>query len=575
MKTIRIFILLTAVLAVTSCSFLDKEPTRTTSGNYFKNESEAESFLRGVYAILTQTAFYGGEYFYLTGGDDTEHYGGPGRSPYSKGLICNNANTGDPDVAAFWYVLYSGINRANILLENIDKVPGIGEANRKLYTAEARFLRAFYYFNLVECWGDVPFRTNSTQSVIGLPIKRTPKEQIYDFIVKEMAESSEGLKSASDLGYQPGSVSKSAAWGILARVYMFRAGEHFRDKTAANEAKIKEYFAQAGFYAQKVMNEGHALAPHYWDYFIDLCADKYNTTAKESIWEAEFTGNYSTDTRTEGRVGNIIGLSAPDLSAKAEIVGKADPGYSYAFFYCTPKLYDLYTANGDSNRMNWNIAPFQYTESSTGKGVDGRLFEKGKLAEVKNQYYDRSYSYGDAAPSSKKGDREKTIASTDLARVCGKYRREYEADKKNKNFTAINFPILRYADILLMIAECENEINNEPTALAYQCINAVRKRAGISELSNLSKDEFRQAVKDERAMELCFEFTRRFDLIRWGEYVQNMNALVARAQNGSDWKLGPANVYTYFQISDTYYYFPIPANEMAVNHLITENNPGW
>ncbi len=57
MKTIRIFILLTAVLAVTSCSFLDKEPTRTTSGSYFKNESEAESFLRGVYAILTQTPF--------------------------------------------------------------------------------------------------------------------------------------------------------------------------------------------------------------------------------------------------------------------------------------------------------------------------------------------------------------------------------------------------------------------------------------------------------------------------------------------------------------------------------------
>ena len=126
-----------------------------------------------------------------------------------------------------------------------------------------------------------------------------------------------------------------------------------------------------------------------------------------------------------------------------------------------------------------------------------------------------------------------------------------------------------------MIAECENEINSSPTALAYQCINEVRSRAGIAALSGLSKDDFRQAVKDERAMELCFEFTRRFDLIRWGEYVSNMNALVARAKNGSDWKLGPANVFSYFQISDTYNYFPIPANEMAVNKLITVNNPGW
>lgn len=575
MKIVKIFLLFIAVLGISACNFLDKEPTRTTSGSYFSNEAEAESFLRGTYAILTQSAFYGNEYMFLVGGDDTEHYGGAGRAPYGKGLICNNANTSDPAVAGFWYVLYSGINRANTLLENINQIPGISENARKQYTAEARFLRAFFYFNLVECWGDVPFRTFSTQTVKGLDIARTPKEQIYDFIVQEMSTSANDLKSAAELNYQPGRVSKSAAWGMLARIYMFRAGEHFRDKTTADNAKITEYFTQANTYAQKVMAEGHTLATNYWDFFIDLCSDKYNTKGKESIWEAEFAGNYSSDTRGEGRWGNTVGLPAPDLSAQLNIIGKADPGYSYGFFYCTPKLYELYTANGDINRLNWNIAPFTYTESVRGKGVDGREFEKGKLAEVKTQYYNQSYSYGDQSVGAKFGDREKAVANTDLGRVCGKFRREYEADKKNKNFTSINFPILRYADVLLMIAECENEINSSPTTLAYQCINEVRNRAGIAALSGLSKDDFRQAVKDERAMELCFEFTRRFDLIRWGEYVSNMNALVARAKNGSDWKLGPANVFSYFQISDTYNYFPIPANEMAVNKLITVNNPGW
>ena len=67
-------------------------------------------------------------------------------------------------------------------------------------------------------------------------------------------------------------------------------------------------------------------------------------------------------------------------------------------------------------------------------------------------------------------------------RNCGKWRREYEADKKNKNLTAINFPILRYSDVLLMIAECENETHSQPTTEAYNCINEVRKRAGISTL---------------------------------------------------------------------------------------------
>lgn len=313
---IIIFSLMALSLSTSSCDFLDKEPTETTSGSYFKNETETESFLRGVYAILTQTSFYGNNYLFLARGDDLEAYGGAGRSPVTSGLCCNNATTSDPAVAAFWYSLYSGINRANILLENINDVPDLSEANRKVYTAEARFLRAFYYFNLVECWGDVPFRTASTQSVNGLQIARTPKAEIYDFICKEMEESAGDLLNASDIDYLPGRVTKSAAWGILARVYMFRAGEHFRDGTAPDEAAIKNYFTKADEFATKVKEQGgHDLAPHYWDYFIDQCANRYNTTAKESIWEAEFTGNYSTDTRTEGRIGNLIGIQAPTSRA--------------------------------------------------------------------------------------------------------------------------------------------------------------------------------------------------------------------------------------------------------------------
>lgn len=576
MKVFRLsVIILAAMMSLSSCSFLDKEPTDTTSGNYFKNESEAESCLRGIYAILTQTSFYGNDYYYLVGGDDLEAYGGAGRSPSSRGLICNNATTSDPAVSAFWYTLYSGINRANVFLEEIDNVPDMSEENKKVYKAEARFLRAFYYFNLVECWGDVPFKTASTQSVNGLQIERTPKAQIYDFICKEMEESSQDLKNASAIEFLPGRVSKSAAWGILARVYMFRAGEHFRDKTTADDSLIKSYFTKADEYAKMVMNEGHALAPNYWDYFIDQCANRYNSTANESIWEAEFTGNYTTDTRTEGRVGNTIGIQAPDLSVKTELTGKSDPGYGYCFFWSTPKLYELYEANKDTKRMNWSIAPFSYTQSKSGAGVDGRLFEKGKREEVKNQYGPVSFSYGDTKSDAKVGDREKTTATTDYGRMCGKWRREYEADKKNKNFTSINFPILRYADVLLMVAECENEINNGPTALAYDCLNQVRTRAGIDALSGLSKEEFKQAVKDERAMELSFEMTRRFDLIRWGEYVKNMNELAPRAKSGTNWQLGPTNVYVYFQISDAYNYFPIPASEMAVNKKIAKNNPGW
>lgn len=585
MKTLKTIILSLTCLTVASCDFLDKEPTKLTPEVYFNNAGEAASFLTSVYAPLASQNYYGNEYMFMVCGDDLSHYGG-GRNPQSNGAIaCNNANSSSPQFSNLWQTLYTGIDRANTFLENVDKTADISDKLRLQYKSEARFMRAFYYFTLVQGWGDVPFKITSTNSVTGLDIPRTDKQTIYDFITTEMSECAEGLSTAAELGYKPGHVSKSAAWGILARVYLFRAGEHFRDKTSPDETKIQEYFKQAGIYAQKVMGQGHDLTDNYWDVFIDICSNKYNSTGKnESIWEVEFSGDYTSEIRAEGRIGNLLGIKCPDVSNDQSLLDAKDPGFGYAYFWSTPKLYELYVNNGDLKRMNWSIAPFEYIEATKGKGITGRQFEFGKIKEVKEQYWDISYSYGEGDKDKKIGDFEKTEADSEknYSRACGKYRREYElyGSKKNKNYTSINVPLLRYSDVLLMVAEAENETNGQPTALAYQCLNKVRERAGIKTYpeGSLDKAAFRQAVKDERAMELCFEYTRRYDLIRWGEYVKNMNELSARAQQGANanWSTGPSySVYTFFKITDAYNYFPIPDSEMSVNKAITQNNPGW
>lgn len=217
----------------------------------------------------------------------------------------------------------------------------------------------------------------------GLDIPRTDKQTIYDFITTEISECAEGLATAAELGYKPGHVSRSAAWGILARVYLFRAGEHFRDNTSGDATAIQNYFKQASTYAQKVMGEGHSLTANYWDVFIDLCSNRYNTTANESIWEAEFAGDYTSEVRAEGRIGNLIGIKCPDQSTDQSLLDAKDPGFGYAYFWSTPKLYELYKANGDINRMNWSIAPFEYVEAVSKKGITGRQFEFGKMEEVK------------------------------------------------------------------------------------------------------------------------------------------------------------------------------------------------
>ena len=603
MKTIKItYLSLVAACTMASCDFLEKEPYKITPENYFQNETEVSNFLTGIYANLSQTSFYGNDYMVLAGGDDLEFYGGSTGRISNTGLICNNTTTSDAAVTQFWADLYSGIERANMLLEHIDNVPSMSAEKTAQYKSEARFLRAFYYFNLVQCWGDVPLKLESTYSsgtVTDKDIARTDKNVIYKFIVKEMEEAAdEGLLSAKDLGYKPNRISKSAAWGILARVYLFWAGEHNRDDQP-EPAEAKSYFERASHFGQLVMGEGHELAEDYWDAFIDMCSDKYNTSgSNESIWEVEFAGDGTGDVRSEGRIGNTIGLQCADFSSQSSLVGKADPGYSYGFLWATPKLYDLYTRNNDKERFTWNIAPFTYRalDSDADKdikgktGIVGRTFENQELYELvtgSGWYGEKSYDYDGADEGkefvnkgSQRGDvYKKAVAPEEVRKdlCCAKFRREYEpAAKRNKNLTSINFPILRYSDVLLMVAEAENEYWGYPTDLAKECLRDVRIRAGISDNTNdlNSQNAFRNAIKDERAMELCFEFTRRFDLIRWGEFVDKMNEQVDLALSGINWNQG-SQVAPFFRVTSAYQYFPIPDAEKAVNKLITGNNPGW
>ena len=593
------FLAVIAASAMASCSFLDKEPMYVVPENYFTTETELMSALTGVYADLAQSTFYGNDYLTLAGGDDLTCYAGSSGRISKVGIICNNANSGDPATTALWFTLYNGIERANLLIEKLNVATGISDDRRAQIGAEARFLRAFYYFNLVQNWGDVPFKTKSTvstESVNGKDIACTPKDEIYEFIVKEMAEVADkdngGLKSAAQLNYRPGHVSKSAAWGVLARVYLFWAGEYRRDKVAEPEGN-KDKYVKAAEYAKLVMGEGHELAEDYWRPFMDMCSDQYNTTANESIWEVEFAGDGTGDVRAEGRVGNANGLICKDFSSQSNLKGANDPGFSYGFLWSTPKLYQIYQENGDRERFLWNLAPFTYKSHSNERGIEARVFTfEDEYKEVMESYGEYSYYYGVKGQAEKndnkleqKGDlyineSGKVIAEDEIPMnlCCGKFRREYEkAAKKNKNFTAINFPVLRYSDVLLMLAEAENEVNEGPTELAKDCLKKVRERAGLKLPKNIeSKVDFLNAIKNERAMELCFEYTRRYDLIRWGDYIKAMNDIVQMALSSKQklFKFGQ-QVAPFFAIPESYNYLPIPDSERAVNKLITKNNPGW
>lgn len=557
-------ILLIAVL--TGCNALDNEPHTLVPENYFNTDQEREAFLLGVYAPLMHEHFYGGNYLiYVSGGDDLSFYQ---RSTPNTSILCANTNSGDLHLSRLWQLLYQGVNRANVLLENSDP------ASR--YYAEALFLRAYYYFILVQGWGDVPLRLTSTKDVYNLNIDRTPKDQIYDLIVQDIEQAIPHLNDF-DQNVTPEFISKTAAAGILARIWLFRAGECYRDNQTPDNDFRQHCFGETKRWALYVKESNiHDLVPDYQRVFIDLAEDKYNSTGiKESMWEVAEAGNRTTTESAAGRLGNAIGWGLNDseigISLHQNELGLANPGFSYNFIFASTKLYDLYEAEQDTARGDWNIVPYTYTTGKVGdvKCVTGRKFWYGKLprdGEDNPLPAPDGYTYTEETEAKSR---------TNHTRCSGKYRREYETvSPKNKNYTPINCPLLRYSDVLLMLAEAENELNG-PTDLAMDCLNQVRRRAHIDPYGATDKETFRQLIKDERAMELCFEYgSRRWDLIRWGDYLKAMLDAQSRVY-GSGWGSAYQYAVAYYRVTSAYLYFPIPDTETSINSAITTQNPGW
>lgn len=169
-------------------------------------------------------------------------------------------------------------------------------------------------------------------------------------------------------------------------------------------------------------------------------------------------------------------------------------------------------------------------------------------------------------------------------RDVGKYRREWEVVFPKTTYTPINYPLLRYSDVLLMFAEADNFVNNGPTEEALDAVNLVRGRAEASLLEGYNipsgSQDFLRFLQEERSRELCFESLRKGDLIRWGIYIDTFRAMVATYKNTPD--DGSTGLSTSVKqlvmgldrIEKKHLLWPIPTNERAVNSLLSQNE-GW
>ena len=531
---ISYLLILTALLFSACSKFLDTKPTDfLTTEDYYNSEENLLKVLGGIYSPLSTAAMYGDALFNQIGAGTDEHF----RSAVSSttGVWVNNFDYTSPDVNNLWQQCYIGIERANSLIANVN-IPKMDETKRQAILGEALFLRAYYYFMLVSYYGGVPLKLEPMTNVNTISIPRATDKEVYTQIIKDMTDAEAKVHTFKQFGHAS-RVSKTTVQGILARVCLSMAGHPIQDKSK---------YAEALSWAKKVKMSGeHSLLTEivgtpdgdntsgYSQVFVNEAQDKYDV--REAMWESEQKGNRADGYVSNGRVGNNIGVRFTGNNF-------ADTGYCYGNLRITERLYRLY-GNGDLRR-DWNCGKFTYDANA----------RRTYLAA--NRIYDRN---------------------------AAKWRRSYETlFPKDKNYTPINFPLLRYSDVLLMLAEADNEVNGSPSPEAYEAINMVRRRAYKLPLNTastladvpagLNQTNFRTMIQDERSRELCFESFRRLDLIRWGIYVTRMKEVAAQftANAGSFAYAAIAGNNT----SERHVLFPIPSGEISVNKAATQN-PGW
>ena len=596
--------LLTAALP--ACSFLDTDPQIIPDDGYYNSEQKLIYGLAGVYGVLNSEALYGNYYsLQIANADDLCYFNNYNNSESRPDRY--NHSAGTAAIYDTWSKLYEGIKNANRYIEAVEKTeidPGKLSVDIGLYIAEARFLRAYYHFLLAQAWGDVPLRVKATTSPNpnDVQMAATPQEQVLKWCADEIEATIPDLYEPID--NTPSRVSQTVAQGILARVYLFMAGESVKQIDGLDK---KEMYRRAAYWANEVIaSHKHDLNESYEEIFINMIRDQYDTQFHESMWEAEFLGDRTSATDwTNGRIGDLIGLRSQSRTTN---YSEWACNYSYGYYNGSYTLWQLYWDNDRTadetasatvidKRLTWNLPGYNY------RGMNNqKISYKNKAGETVTRYLQQTqsmfktpwvYNNNFAMPDIEGLDQtiEDAFDPADLVydptvmcavRNAGKWRREtvYEKQMSAKSlYTTINFPILRYADVLLMYAEAINEYAGAPDDQAKEAIREIRKRAGVKTDESLLGDyrSFRDLVRNERGRELAFEGLRKWDLIRWGTFVEKMHNAGTNQPTENKYRNVSYTNYAsanYANVTARHIYLPIPTKELAVNHALRQN-PLW
>jgi hypothetical protein len=501
-------LLILAVLLFTSCQeFLDPVSLSTFDSQYiFSNAEDARKAVNAMYAHFSHDGFRSRLSNNMTGNTDIEHSSG-WTSDGARYQIWNlKAQPNNGDLGYIWDIGYKAIRDANISIEGILASEAYTSTDAELsrtmkhLLGEAYTMRAYWYSMLIYYFGDIPFSTEAPKVGIEFNLPKTDRNEILTHVIQDLIDCEENMMWADQLPFGIEQINREYTLGMIARLSLQRGGWFLKpDLTMARESDYLEYYQIANQYTQKLIQlKDRELPTDFRQVFMNQC--KFIAPVNSDIlFEVPFGIG-------EGDVGWNIGIRVDGGTSAKHDYGSGSnymampPTYFYSF---------------DTLDIRRDVTCGLYTINSDNQKV---LVSSGNI-NISQGKWSRHFLPSPAGRSTDKG-------------------------------TGINWPMLRYSDVLLMHAEAENELNG-PTEKAQNALKRVRKRAFpesawpvkvdkyVAEVS-ASREKFFHAIVDERAWEFGGEMIRKYELIRWNLYhqvvsdmVQKLKTMAEEANNGT------------------------------------------
>lgn len=526
------------LLTLASCKKLNQAPDdKFTELNYWTTPDQANSMLITAYQGMSSDSYF----FYNEGLSDNAYNG---RGDVNNDLSISNGsiNASLPRFESEWLFHYRGIKTCNILLDNIDRIPNYPAAQKNLVIAQARFIRAYQYFGLMTWWGAVPLFSHDISLSESETISRTPRPQVLAFILSELDTAAANLPvsyGAADLGR----ITKGAAIALKARVELY-------------ESNWQTVADLCGTMINGSSNGTYSLVSSY-----DSIFSPYNEHNSETILDLEYVPQIKTYTDLFDMVPISAGARDNALAPTQELVN------------------DYLTTSG----LTINDPGSGFDPNNPYVGRDPRMTSTlvYHLYQWKNPdgSFQTIYIKPGSDPNSNKPN--EYVPGGGFSSPSGYYVRKYFDPTAGSTFqSGLDLILIRYADVLLMYAEAENELGQMNAGVWNQTIGALRTRAGFTGAATQfnaawGQDSLRSIIRRERRCELAMEGLRIFDLLRWKTAETVLNGWGHGAPYGD-----PSIDNGFIRLSQRSfdpkknYLWPIPSFELLQDQNLTQN-PGW